>query len=132
MMTDDERAIRALIDTWLAASKAGDTGKLLSLMSDDVVFMVAGQSPFGKTAFMAASESQNKSVAIDGKSNILELQVLGDWAFLRQYLEVTVTPKDDALAATATRYAGHTLTILRKETDGRWLLVRDANLLLPQ
>ncbi|MPW19164.1 SgcJ/EcaC family oxidoreductase [Paraburkholderia sp. CNPSo 3157] len=127
-MTDDERAIRQLIDTWLAASKAGDTATVLSLMTDDVVFMVAGQKPFGKAAFMAASEGQ-KNIDIDGKSDILELQVLGDWAFLRTHLEVTITPKD---GSPPMRRAGNTLTILRKETDGRWLLARDANLLVPQ
>lgn len=129
MMTDDERAIRELIDTWLAASKAGDTNTVLSLMTDDVVFMVAGQKPFGKTSFMAASETQKKSVSSDGKSDILELQVLGDWAFLRQYLEVTIAPKD---GSSPMQFAGNTLTILRKETDGRWLLARDANLLMPR
>ncbi|MEM5385466.1 SgcJ/EcaC family oxidoreductase [Paraburkholderia phymatum] len=127
-MTEDERAIRQLIDTWLAASKAGDTATVLSLMTDDAVFMVAGQKPFGKAAFMAASEGQ-KNIDIDGKSDILELQVLGDWAFLRTHLEVTVTPKD---GSPPMRRVGNTLTILRKETDGRWLLARDANLLVPQ
>ncbi|SEI37989.1 SgcJ/EcaC family oxidoreductase [Paraburkholderia diazotrophica] len=127
-MTDDERAIRQLIDTWLAASKAGDTATVLSLMTDDAVFMVAGQKPFGKAAFMAASEGQ-KNIDIDGKSDILELQVLGDWAFLRAHLEVTITPKD---GSPPMRRAGNTLTILRKEIDGRWLLARDANLLVPQ
>jgi uncharacterized protein (TIGR02246 family) len=127
IMTDDERAIRQLIDTWLAASKAGDTATVLSLMTDDAIFMVPGQKPFGKAAFMAASEGQ-KNVDIDGKSEILELQVLGDWAFLRSQLEVTITQKDGS--APPVRHAGNTLTILRKETDGRWLLARDANLLV--
>ncbi|MEM5437401.1 SgcJ/EcaC family oxidoreductase [Paraburkholderia diazotrophica] len=127
-MTDDERAIRELIDTWLAASKAGDTATVLSLMTDDAVFMIAGQKPFGKAAFMAASEGQ-KNIDIDGKSDILELQVLGDWAFLRTHLEVTITPKD---GSPPMHRAGNTLTILRKETDGRWLLARDANLLVPR
>ncbi|MEM5371286.1 SgcJ/EcaC family oxidoreductase [Paraburkholderia azotifigens] len=128
-MTDDERAIRQLIDTWLAASKAGDTATVLSLMTDDVIFMVPGQKPFGKAAFMAASEGQ-KNISIDGKSEILELQVLGDWAFLRSHLDISLTPKDGS--APPMRLAGNTMTILRKETDGRWLLARDANLLVPQ
>ncbi|MGB0086935.1 MAG: SgcJ/EcaC family oxidoreductase [Rhodomicrobiaceae bacterium] len=55
-MTEDERAIRDLVDTWLAAWKAGDLATVLSLMSDDVIFMVPGQEPFGKQAFAAASE----------------------------------------------------------------------------
>ncbi|HWT36790.1 MAG TPA: SgcJ/EcaC family oxidoreductase [Paraburkholderia sp.] len=128
-MTDDERAIRQLIDTWLAASKSGDTATVLSLMTDDVIFMVPGQKPFGKAAFMAAAGGQ-KNMSIDGKSEILELQVLGDWAFLRSHLEIAITPKDGT--APPMHLAGNTMTILRKETDGRWLLARDANLLVPQ
>jgi hypothetical protein len=34
-MTDDERAIRELVDTWLAASKADDLATVLSLMTDE-------------------------------------------------------------------------------------------------
>lgn len=46
-MSPDERAIRDVISTWLSASAAGDHEKVLSLMSEDVVFLVAGRS-FGK------------------------------------------------------------------------------------
>ena len=44
-MQDEEQAIRELVATWLRASKAGDTDKVLSLMADDVVFLVAGHPP---------------------------------------------------------------------------------------
>ena len=54
-MSDDERAIRQLVDTWHAASKAGDTAKVLSLMADDVLFLVAGRQ-FGKAEFAAQSQ----------------------------------------------------------------------------
>jgi uncharacterized protein (TIGR02246 family) len=47
-MTEDERAIRELVDTWLAASKAGDLATVLSLMTDDVIFMVPGRKPSAK------------------------------------------------------------------------------------
>src|SRR5258705_2347627 len=89
-MSEDERAIRELIDTWLAASKAGDVPKVLSLMSDDVVFMVPGQDPFGKQAFAAATRWQAK-FRMEATRNIVELQVLGDWAYLRNHLSVTMT-----------------------------------------
>jgi uncharacterized protein (TIGR02246 family) len=79
MMTDDERAIRSLVETWMAASKTGDLATVLSLMTDDVIFMVPGQKPFGKEAFAAASESM-KNVRRDGRSEIQEIQVLGDCA----------------------------------------------------
>ena len=123
-MTEDEMAIRALIDTWMAASKAGDTKTVLSLMADDVVFMVPGRPPFGKKEFAAQSEGM-KDMRVDGTAEIAELKVLGDWAWLRNRLTVTVTPPN----GNATRRSGYTLTILRKNPDGAWVLARDANLL---
>jgi uncharacterized protein (TIGR02246 family) len=59
-----------------------------------------------------------------GSSDIQEIKVLGDWAFVWQKLSVTMTPAGDS--ETMTR-EGYTLTILRKE-DGRWKLARDANM----
>jgi uncharacterized protein (TIGR02246 family) len=50
-IADDERAIRELVDTWLTSSQAGDLPTVLSLMTDDAIFMVPGQEPFGKEAF---------------------------------------------------------------------------------
>jgi uncharacterized protein (TIGR02246 family) len=123
-MTDDERAIRELVNVWLAASKAGDLKTVLSLMTDDVIFMVPGRRPFGKEAFAAASQAM-QNVSMAGTSDIQELQVLGDWAYLRNYIEMVVTPSNGA----PVRRSGYTLTILRKEPDGRWRLARDANLL---
>ena len=121
-MSSDEPAIRELIDTWMRASKAGDTATVLSLMTDDVVFMVPGREPFGKDAFAASSEAMT-GTTIDGTATIVELQVLGEWAYLRNHLEMTIT----AAGKAPHRRAGFTLTILRKQ-DGRWLLARDANL----
>lgn len=126
-MTEDERAIRELAATWMTASQAGDIDTVLGLMTDDVVFMVPGREPFGKAAFAAASLSM-KGLRIEGKSDIRELAVLGDWAYLRNYLEVAITPPGSA----PVKRTGYTLTILRKQPDGRWLLARDANLLTQQ
>jgi uncharacterized protein (TIGR02246 family) len=121
--SDDETAIRSLVDTWLAASKAGDTATVLSLMTDDVVFMVPGREPFGKQEFAAASDAM-KSVRMEAKSDIRELRVLGDWAYIRNHIEMTITRENGQ----PVKRSGYTLTILRKES-GRWLLARDANLL---
>jgi uncharacterized protein (TIGR02246 family) len=122
-MNSDEQAIRELIDTWMEASTRGDTETVLSLMSDDVVFMVPGREPFGKDAFGSSSKAM-QNVTIDGRATIVELKVLGDWAYLRNHIELTMT----APGREPQRRAGYTLTILRKQTDGRWLLARDANL----
>ena len=123
-MSDDERAIRELIAKWMQASQAGDTDKVLGLMTDDVVFMVPGREPFGKEAFAAAAKDM-QGARIEGTSDIRELKVLGDWAYLRSYLEVKMMPP----GGNAVERSGYTLTILQKQPDGRWLLARDANLL---
>jgi uncharacterized protein (TIGR02246 family) len=126
-MTDDERAIRELVATWLAASRAGDLQTVLSLLAEDAVFMVPGREPFGKEAFASASQGM-KDVRMEGTSEIRELKILGEWAYLRNYLEVTMTPP----AGEPVRRAGYTLTILRKEPNGKWVLARDANLMTAQ
>ncbi|HMF05770.1 MAG TPA: SgcJ/EcaC family oxidoreductase [Methylocella sp.] len=123
-MTDDERSILELVATWLAASKNGDLPAILDLMTNDVIFMVPGSKPFGKDAFAMAFEGI-KQVRIEGRGDIQELQILGDWAYLRNYIEMTATPPN----GDAMRRTGYTLTILRKESDGRWRITRDTNLL---
>jgi len=120
----DETAIRKLVETWMAASKAGDIATVLDLMTEDVIFMVPGREPFGKEAFAGASDAM-KNVRMEGKSDIRELRVLGDWAYLRNYIEMTITPE----GGVPVKRSGYTLTILRKE-DGRWRLARDANLVM--
>jgi uncharacterized protein (TIGR02246 family) len=124
-MTPDERAIRDIIARWLEASAAGDTSTVLSLMSDDVVFLVAGRPPFGKAEFAAASNGL-ATHRIETASDIREVVVSGDLAYARSQLTVTMTP----LAGGASmRRSGPTLSIFRRLGDGRWVLARDANLL---
>ena len=122
-ISPDERAIRGLVDTWMTASRAGDTETVLKLMSDDVVFMVPGREPFGKQTFAANSRGMD-GVRLEGSADIRELKVLGDWAWLRNFIDITVTPPGGA----PVRRSGFTLTILRKEPNGRLVLARDANL----
>jgi uncharacterized protein (TIGR02246 family) len=127
-MTDDAKAIRQLVATWMEATKAGDLETVLSLIADDVVFMVPGQAPFGKEEFAAASRSMT-DLRIEGTSEIEELKVFDGWAYLRNRLTVTMTPSG---GQPMLRRTGYTLSILRKEPDGRWRLTRDANLLAKQ
>ena len=102
-MTDDERAIRELVATWMTASEAGNIDTVLGLMTDDVLFMVPGREPFGKEAFAAASRSM-AGVRMQGSNDIRELVVLGDIAYLRNYIALTITPPGGArCGARATR-----------------------------
>ncbi len=130
-MTTDEKEIRELVSTWIEASKAGDTEKVLSLMTDDVVFLTPGRPPMTKADFAAASRAQTQGGAagaptIDGQSEIQEIQIAGDWALLWTKLRVVMTPPG---GSPLTR-AGFTLSVVRRQA-GRWLFARDANLLAP-
>jgi uncharacterized protein (TIGR02246 family) len=128
-MQNDEQEIRQLVATWMSATKGGDVKAVLELMADDVVFLVAGQPPMiGKSAFAAAAEAQasHGPAQFAGTSDIEEIKVFEEWAFMRTRLTVTITPPS---GETITR-AGHTLSILKKQS-GKWLLARDANLLSP-
>lgn len=57
----DEQEIRELVSSWMDATKAGEIEKVLSLMSDDVVFLMPGQPPMGKAGFAAAARRGRSS-----------------------------------------------------------------------
>jgi len=123
-MQADEQAIRDLVNTWLSASKAGDTEQVLSLMADDVVFLVPGQPPMrGKAAF-AASQAALVDIDLQATAEIQEIKVFGDWAYVWNHLTVVMTPKGGATV----KRVGNVLSILKRQ-NGKWVMFRDANML---
>lgn len=128
-MRSDEQEIRELVSTWMAASKAGDVDTVLSLMTDDVVFLVPGRPVMRKADFAAASRAQagENAPQIESTNEIQEIKVIGAWAFMWSKLTVVVTPPGGVKPM---KRAGHTLTIFQKQ-NGKWALARDANLLVP-
>ena len=122
-MSDDERAIRELVETWMDASRRGDTAAVLDLMTDDVIFMTPGREPFGKDEFRTSSEAM-AGMRMDGTAEVREIEVLGDWAWIRNHIELNLIPPDGE----PQRRSGYTLTLLKKGEDGTWRLHRDANL----
>ena len=126
----DEQEIRELVSTWQTASKLGDTTTVLSLMTQDVVFLTPGRAPMiGRAAFEAATNAMASSTGarpqIEGTTDIREITVFGDYACLWSHIRVVITPPagGDPLIR-----SGHTLTILRRQT-GKWMICRDANML---
>ncbi len=124
-MTDDERAIRDVIATWLRATESGDSETVLSLVADDVVFLTPGLPPFGKKEF-AAAQGELKRYRLETRSDIREVRVAGDWAFCWTELTVVMTPLGGGAGV---RRHGNTLSIFQRLADKRWVLARDANLL---
>ena len=78
-----------------------------------------------KADFAKASETQaTGGMRIDPTSEVQEVQVSGDLAFVRAHLTVRVTPA----GGPPMERTGQTLSIFKKQ-NGQWLLARDANLL---
>ena len=110
-MENDEHAIRDLVATWLTASKAGDTQKVLSLMAEDVVFLMPGREPMrGKSAFAANQPPLQQQFDLDASSDIQEIKVLGEWAYIWTKLSVVMTPKT---GGTPVKRVGNTLSSLK-------------------
>jgi uncharacterized protein (TIGR02246 family) len=128
-MHSDEQEIRQLVSTWMAASKAGDVETVLSLIADDAVFLLPGHAVMRKADFAVAARAQSGQNApqFNGSSEIQEIKILGDWAFMWSKLTVIVTQPGGVQSTTR---AGHILSILKKQ-NGKWVLARDANMLAP-
>jgi len=124
-MNTDEQAIRVWLGDWLRASAKGDSETRLSMLSDDMLFLVPGQPPFGKREFKAAWDGPMKGARIECKAELEECLVSGNLACTRTRLAVAVTAQEGKTS----RASGYTLSCFRKQPDGRWLLARDANLL---
>lgn len=119
-MPREEAHIRTLVDTWHAATQAGDLDTVLSLMTDDAVFLVPGRPPLDKAEFAKLSRVPPGAPrpTFESASEIMEVQVSGDLAYLWSRLSVRVTPPG---ADPPIERAGHTLTIFRR-VDGEWRL----------
>ena len=125
--SEDERQIRELVESWIAASNARDLPALIGMMTDDIVFMTPGRAPFGKAEF-AADVERMKSVAIDARAEVQEIEVFGPRAYIRNHVRVELTSPGQA----PKRVSGYAMSVLRKEADGRWRIARDANLVMPE
>lgn len=124
---NDEQAIREMVNTWLEASKKHDLTTLLGLLDDDVLFITPGNEPFGKEQF-AAGNDEMKDVQMEAAIDIKEIKVIGEWAWMRSFLNVSFKPAE----GDTTKLSGHILTILRKTADAKWVIYRDANFVKPE
>lgn len=121
---NDAQEIRDLVATWASASGAGDLEAIKPLMDEDILFLTAGNEPFGRDTFIQHFENSVKQMNLSVSAEVREVEVRDDLAFARTWLEVRITPPD---GEPVTR-AGYTLSIYRRRPGGRWKLWRDANL----
>ena len=127
-MSPDEQAIRNVVALWHRATAAGDVETVLGLMAEDVVFLVAGYPPMrGRVAFERGLRGLLAQHCIESTSDVQEVEVSGSLAYCWNSLTVRVVPLAGGPAMVRT---GNALSILRKQPNGSWVVVRDANMLV--
>ena len=126
-MSTEEQAIRDLIALWHSATAAGDVDTVLGLMAEDVVFLVPGHPPIrGRNTFERGLRAVLAQHRIESTGDVQEIEVSGSWAYCWIHLTVRVVPLGCGNAVVRT---GNALSILHKQADGSWVVVRDANML---
>jgi len=125
-MTSEEREIRAVHSSWIDAVNAGDLTHLLTVLAEDVVLLSPGQAPAGREGFSSTFTTAHKQMQIRCISELEEVVVVGEVAYTRSRDALSVTPRASGKAA---QFAGHRMTVYRKQRDGRWLLSRDVHTL---
>jgi len=125
-MDTDEQQIRRLMDEWCRRTAEGDVESVLTLMTDDAVFLTCGNAPMTKRDFAASAAGMTGRVRIEATQDVKELHASGDVAYAWTYISVVMTSVE---TASKTERAGHALTVFRRSPSGTWLLARDANLM---
>lgn len=125
-MSPEEQDIRHAHAAWISAVNSGDVDLLLRLMTDDAVFLNPGQPPCGPNGFHTNFVAAKVQFAFDCASEIEEVSVAGDIAYVRSRDNLSVTPR---AGGPEVKLAGHRLTIYQRRKDGHWLLARDAHTL---
>jgi uncharacterized protein (TIGR02246 family) len=127
-MSPEERTIREVHATWIAAVNAGDATRLLSLMADDAVFLTPGQEPVSRDTFPGGFLAAHEQHLIHCVSELHDVAVVGKVAYTWARDSLSIAPR---AGGEPMYFAGHRLTVYRRQSDGCWLLARDAHTLSP-
>jgi uncharacterized protein (TIGR02246 family) len=126
-MKSDEQRIKDLIALWHVRTAEGDVDAVLSMMTEDATFLIAGHPPMtGKASFEKGLRALLAHSTIRSTSRVEEVFVSGDLGYAISLQFVEMTSKHGADHQTR---EGRTLTIFSRSAANTWLLKRDANLM---
>lgn len=125
-VVDVEADVAAINEIWIqyaSSFSSGDLDSWISLWADHGIQM-APDAPavIGKEQIRAKYESIFPQFIFKLAIANEEVRVAGDWAFSTGTYTASITPKAEGETA---EVAGKYLTILERQTDGSWKIVRD-------
>ena len=126
-MNTDELAIRNLVAQWHSATAAGDVEAVLRLLAEDVMFLVTDHPPMSRSMIESRLRYLLTLYRVESTSEIQEIEVSGNLAYCGTVLTVRITPVSGSKSVVR---AGSTLSVLRKQANKSWVVVRDANFLV--
>jgi uncharacterized protein (TIGR02246 family) len=114
----DVEAIKTLLAEYDAAATAGNVDAYMALYADDAVSMPPNEpARTGKEEIRAGFVAFLEENTVQLTSQVDEVRVSGDLAFLRVAYDETVTPK---AGGEPTQPHGKWLVILQRQPDGSW------------
>jgi len=113
------------MDDWRRLTAEGNLDGLLSLLSDDVIFLTPGNPPITKQDFAAGFREVAAKARIESTQDVKELRVSGEIAYAWSHLTIVLIPNDGGKRSES---SGHVLSVYQRSPSGSWLLSRDANL----
>ncbi len=125
-LENDQKAIAELQRRDIEANMALDTGKILALRTDDVVYLVPGRGPLvGQDAVRKYLEEIRGQLAdwdmLAYEENWQEVQVAGDFAFQWGTVSIRARQGGESRESAAVR---NVMQVLRRQPDGDWKIAR--------
>jgi uncharacterized protein (TIGR02246 family) len=118
----DRKAINTLIDDWNEAANTNDSGRMLSLVSEDLEMIPPGEEPATGPQAHQLLRGFFEQFTIGLRSSTADVVVSGDWAFRRYAYELTLTPKAGGAPDV---HKGQGMHILQRQVDGSWKFAKD-------
>ena len=118
----DEQQIRRLMDDWRRLTAEGNGDGLLSLTTEDVVFLTPGNPPFGREDFAAGFREVSAKARIESTQDVKDIRASGDVAYAWSHLSITAIPHD---GDDPWESSGHVLSVFHRSPAGGWLLARE-------
>jgi uncharacterized protein (TIGR02246 family) len=119
----EEQAVARTLKAFGDAVSREDYAAVLDMITDDAVFWTANYPAIqGKAALKAAYDGL-AAYRVHQDFEIEELQVCGEWAFVRGYENFTLDPKDGKGPRVEIKRR-RAISILRRQQDGTWKTAR--------
>ena len=117
--------LESVVAQWAAAVQAKDHVRLASMVTEDCVFLAPNAPPMrGRATVEQLYRSLFTRYDLVQTFRMEEAQLLHDWAFAWGTDDITMTP---IAGGAAVHFAGHGMSLLRREPEGMWRFARGIN-----